>query len=47
MGLDGNGDDWITASEDDGEIEDIINDLRGEHQDADIRFVVHVSVMLT
>jgi hypothetical protein len=30
MSLDDNGDDWITASEDDGECDDIINDLRGE-----------------
>lgn len=40
MGLDGNADDWITASEDDGECDDIIDDLRGEHRDADIQSVI-------
>ena len=42
MGLDGNAEaeDWITASEDDGECDDIINDLRGKHRDADIQSVV-------
>ena len=47
MGLDDDGDDWITASEDDGEYEDIINDLRGGQQDADIRSVVNFSVIVT
>lgn len=40
MGLDDNGDDWITASEDDGECDNIINDLRGEHRDAGIQSVI-------
>ena len=40
MNLDGNGDDWITASEDDGECDDMINNLRGQHQNAGIRSVI-------
>ena len=36
MNLDG--DDWITASEDDGECDEIINDLRGERREAPIWF---------
>lgn len=40
MSLGGNADDWITASEDDGECDDIIDDLRGEHRDADIQSVI-------
>jgi len=47
MGLDGNADDWITASEDDGECDDIIDDLRGKHRDADIQSVIYCSVVLT
>ena len=45
MNLDGDGDDWITASEDDGECDEIINDLRCERQDPGIRSVVYFSVM--
>jgi hypothetical protein len=49
MNLDGNGngdgDDWITASEDDGECDEIIDDLRGEHRDAGIRSVAYFSVI--
>ena len=41
----GDGDDWITASEDDGECDEIIDDLRGEHRDADIRSVAYFSVI--
>lgn len=40
MRLDGNADDWITASEDGGECDDIIDDLCGKHQDADIQSVI-------
>jgi len=40
MGLDSNADDWITASEDDGECDDVIDDLRGTHRDADIQSVI-------
>ena len=45
MNLDNDGDDWITASEDDGEYDSIINDLRYEHRDRGIRSVVYLSVI--
>ena len=47
MSLDDNGDDWITASEDDGECDEIINDLRGEQHDTGIRSVVYFSLAVT
>ena len=47
MGLDDSGNDWITASEDDGECDSIINDLCGEQQDAGIQSVVYFSVIVT
>ena len=47
MNLDDNGDDWITASEDDEECDDIINSLRGEQQDPEIQSVVYSSVVVT
>lgn len=46
ISLDGNNDDWNTASEDEGDCDEIINDLRGEHRDATIRSVTHFSVVL-
>ena len=49
MNLDGsgnsNGNDWITASEDDGECDKIINNLCCECQDPGIQSVVYFSVM--
>lgn len=45
MNLDGNNDDWITASEDDGECDEIINDLRGERRDAHIRSAFSFSLV--
>jgi hypothetical protein len=45
MGLDGNNDKRITASEDDGECDGITNDLHGEHRDAVIRSVKFFSVV--
>jgi hypothetical protein len=45
MGLDGNDDERITASEDDGECDGIINDLHGKHRDAAIRSVKFFSVV--
>lgn len=45
MNLDGDGDDWITASEDDGECDKIINNLCCECQDPGIQSVVYFSVM--
>ena len=39
--LDGNDDDWITASED--ECDDLINDLRGKHRASGIRYVIYFS----
>jgi hypothetical protein len=47
MRLEDNGDDWITASEDDGECDDIINDLRGEQRDPGIQSVDYFSVIVT
>ena len=47
MGLDSDGNDWITASEDDGEFDNIIGDLCSKHQEAGIQIVVYFSVMLT
>ena len=47
LGLDNNSDDLITASEDDGEYDDIINDLHGGQQDAGIWSVVYFSVRVT
>lgn len=45
ISLDGNNDDWITASED--ECDDLINDLRGKHRDSGIQSVISFSVVLT
>ena len=47
MNLDGSGnaDDWITDSEDDGECDEIIDDLRGEPRDTGIRSVAYFSVI--
>ena len=46
MGLDSNNDNWNTASEDEGDCDDIINDLRGKHRGATVRSVTHFSVVL-
>jgi len=45
MNLDSN--DWITASEDDGECDEIINDLCGEHREAPIWFTIFFSLVQT
>jgi len=47
MNLDGNDNDWITASEDDGECDEIISDLRGERRDARIRSAIYFSLVQT
>lgn len=44
MSLDGDGGDWITASED-GESDDIVSDLRHEHQDTGIQSVMYLSMI--
>ena len=44
MSFDVNDEDWDTVSDNDGECDDLINDLRDSHRDADVRSVIYFSV---
>ncbi len=44
MSFDVNDEDWDTVSDNDGECDDLINDLRDSHRDANVQSVIYFSV---